>query len=172
MSEDQSTSSLFQDYPKRWDIPLIVVLSLGLNITALALPFMVMTKAIFFEDEYSLLHSVELMWTNGFYLLAAVVFLFSVIFPFFKLGAMGVCWFKPMSAAGRAKFLGIIGWLGKWSMLDVFIIATLLTMTQAKALLDAEPRAGLYLFAAAILLSMTASVLIDKVAKRSKDETG
>lgn len=56
-------------------------------------------------------------------------------------------------------------------MLGVFIIATLLTMTQAKALLDAEPRVGLYLYAAAVILSIVASVLIDRLAERSADES-
>lgn len=166
MAHASDHSSLFSLHRNRWDIPILWVVSLGLNITALAVPFMVMTKAIFFEEPYSLLHSVQLMWSNGFYLLSLIVFLFSVIFPFFKLGAMGVCWFKPMEAAGRAKFLAVIGWLGKWSMLDVFIIATLLTMTQAKALLDAEPRPGLYLFAGAIILSMVVSVLMDRLAEK------
>lgn len=103
---------MFRETPRWWDIPAVLLMSLGFNVTALALPFMVMPTAIFFEEAYSLLHSVELMWSNGFYLLAGVVFLFSVVFPFFKFGAMIICWFKPMRATGRKRFLGVISWMG------------------------------------------------------------
>ncbi|MEM9253424.1 MAG: paraquat-inducible protein A [Planctomycetota bacterium] len=158
-------SALVARYWYRLDIPLLLAASATLNVWALTVPFLVMKTLIFFKDDYTLFHSIHVMWQAKYYLLAGVITLFSLVFPFFKLGAMTVCWFAPLEARGRARFLGLISWLGKWSMLDVFVMATLLTLTQSKALLDAEPKMGLYLFTGAILLSMIASLLIDTIAR-------
>ncbi|MEO0963673.1 MAG: paraquat-inducible protein A [Planctomycetota bacterium] len=158
-------SALVARYWYRLDIPLLLAASATLNVWALTVPFLVMKTFIFFKDDYTLFHSINEMWQAKYYTLAVIITLFSLIFPFFKLGAMTCCWLLPLEPKGRAMFLGVISWLGKWSMLDVFVMATLLTLTQAKALLDAEPRKGLYLFASAILLSMVASLLMDFIAR-------
>lgn len=51
-------------------------------------------------------------------------------------------------------------------MLDVFVVAILIVLTQSKTRLDAEPREGLYLFSIAIMLSMIATVVVERLAKR------
>jgi len=164
-------TSLVQTHPGHVYAPAIVFVSLGLNIAALLTPFLVMKKLIFFEEDYTLLHSVKLMWDNGSYVLAAIVFCFSVIFPFAKLGSLLWVWFIPMDERGRHLTLKIVGVLGKWSMLDVFIVALLIVLSTTQAMFDAEPRIGVYLFAGAIGLSLVASLLIEYIAKQASQVT-
>lgn len=159
--------SLFGIYPRHLYVPLMIVLSAGLNIAALLLPFMETKQLIFFQDIYTLPHSVWMMWKNGYYLLAAIILCFSIVFPFLKLGSMTLLWFMRFDDAERAKYLSILSFLGKWSMLDVFVVALLLVLTESKTLLQATPRIGVYLFAAAILISMVTSFLIDHLAKNA-----
>ena len=157
--------SLFRHYPLHLYVPLLVLASGTLNVLALCVPFVVIRKFVFFQDAYTLPHSVRLMWAEGHVLLASLIFAFSIVFPFFKLGALTVLWFLPFDAARRQRCLHLIGVLGKWSMLDVFIIAVLLVLTESKQLVSAEPRIGVYLFAAAILLSMVVTLTVDSLAK-------
>jgi len=158
--------SLFELCPRHAYLPGIVLLSLGLNIAALLTPFLVMKKLIFFEEAYTLLHSIGKMWEGGHYLLAAVIFAFSVVFPFLKLATLLWVWFIPMAHPTRHRTLWLVGVLGKWSMLDVFIVALLILLSTSRAVFDAQPRIGVYLFTAAIVLSLVASVLIERLAKR------
>jgi paraquat-inducible protein A len=43
---------------------------------------------------------------------------------------------------------------GKWSMLDVFVVAVLVVAVKLGAIADVEMRFGLYAFAASVLLTM------------------
>jgi len=168
---DSGKTSLARELPGHVYAPAIVLLSAGLNVAALMTPFLVMKKLIFFEEAYTLLHSVRLMWESGSYFLAAVVFCFSVVFPFVKLGTLLWVWFVPMAAATRGRTLWVVGVLGKWSMLDVFIVALLIILSTSKAMFNAEARVGVYLFAGAIGLSLVASLLIEHLAKKTDGQT-
>lgn len=164
---DSGRKSLAGVLPAHVYAPTLVFISLGLNVAALMTPFLVMKKLIFFEEAYTLLHSVKLMWDNGSYFLAAIVFSFSVVFPFAKLATLLWVWFVPMREAARHKTLWLVGVLGKWSMLDVFIVALLIFLSTSKGLFNAEARVGVYLFAGAIGLSLVASLLIEHLARKA-----
>jgi paraquat-inducible protein A len=43
---------------------------------------------------------------------------------------------------------------GKWSMLDVFVVAVLVVAVKLGAIADVDMRYGLYAFAASVLLTM------------------
>jgi len=92
-------------------------LSLAGNITALLVPFMNLRIA-FTTEPYSLLSSATMMWNKGLYVLAALVIAFSVVFPFAKLATL--IWVASATALGPA--LALVERLGKWSMIDVFLV--------------------------------------------------
>jgi len=50
-----------------------------------------------------------------------------------------------------------MAFLGKWSMLDVFLVALLVALTQLSEFRALEPRLGLYLFAAGVILNNIAT---------------
>lgn len=160
--------SLSTRHASRFDVPAAIVLAGGLLVAGYTLPFMEVQKLVFFREDYSLLRSIVGMWEEGYYFLAIVIFVFSVVFPIGKLAALLMVWFMPMPPERLARALHWLGVLGKWSMLDVFVIALLIVLTRAGSLVEATPGVGVYLFAAAILLSMIATVLIDQVVKRER----
>lgn len=157
-------TSLHREHPHRWDVPGTILVSLGLLVAGQVLPFMEMQKLVFFKEGYSLPRSILSMWNNGLYFLAVVIFLFSIVFPFTKLALLLAIWFMPFEAAMRDRTLHWLAAVGKWSMLDVFVVAVLLVLTQASAMVSATPRMGLYLFAGAILLSMVATMMVSSAA--------
>src|SRR6185436_5306905 len=61
----------------------------------------------------------------------------------------------------RSLWLERVGRLGRWSMLDVFLAALLLGLTNDGFFVDTEPRVGLPLFALAVGLSLFAGELLE-----------
>ena len=86
---------------------------------------------------------------------------FSILFPILKVLSLA---FLNMAApknlsSGTLKFLEA---LGKWSMMDVFVIALIVVSLSSNGLARALTQPGLYCFAAAAILFMLASGLIVK----------
>ena len=161
-----AAQSLFAKNPRRFDVPVLLILAFVTLIVGLSLPLMSIDKLVFWHDDYTLFSSVLGLWESGHYVLAVIIFLFSVVFPFVKLAALAGVWFKAFDEQLRDRLIFAVGVLGKWSMLDVFVTALLIVLTQSKGFVDASPRAGLFVFAAAIVLSMVLSVLVELAARR------
>lgn len=143
-------------------IPGLLAGSLVCNVTALAVPFLRVDIFLKGEQVYSLPRSAYLMWESGLYVIAALVVVFSIIFPFAKLATLGLVWLKLKDAAQQRVWLNRIEPLGKWSFLDVFVVCIILVLTNDQFFVSAEPVVGLYFFIAAIAMSMTCGSLIAK----------
>jgi len=158
--------SLFRSYPRNVEVPIGLAVCLGLIITGLTLPVMSISKLIFWEDRCSIIQGAASMWRAGHYVLAVVLFAFSVVLPNAKLAALGIVWFTPMRPGPLRRTVWWTKALGKWSMLDVFVVAVTIVLSQSKALFDASPRIGLYFFAAGVLASLVLSMWMDHLAER------
>jgi len=66
----------------------------------------------------------------------------------------------------RQAVLRWLGILGKWSMLDVFVVAILIVLVKLGPLAKVQPQRGVYWFAAAIFLSMITSMYVDNLARK------
>ena len=128
----------------------MLVLSLVLNIAALLSPFY--TVKMFMSDPYtcSLVGSVVLMWTHHLLLIALLILSFSIVFPFFKLTMLFYTWFFCTDKERQQKNITLVGPLGKWSMLDIFMTVILLVMTNDQFLITSTLKIGVYFFLCAI----------------------
>jgi paraquat-inducible protein A len=134
---------------------LLLTASLLCNLRALTLPFMELRTGLK-HKPYSLLTSAHMLWTSHLQVLAVLVVAFSVIFPFIKLGVLSwFCAVGRLADRGR-RVLALVELLGKWSMLDVFLVCIILTLTSGQLLVGAKPLEGITVFVAAIILSMIA----------------
>jgi len=143
---------------------MMVVVALGLLIAGLNLPTLKLTKVIFFTNTYSIWDGVWELWKADHIGLAVIIFFFSIMFPCVKLIGLLFVWFVPLEPEGRRRFLYRLGILGKWSMVDVFIVAILVILIKTKDIADANAQIGIYLFAGAIMLSIVATLVIEKIA--------
>jgi paraquat-inducible protein A len=109
------------------------------------------------DVEYGVVTGIWAMLTGGLPLLALLVLCFSVVFPVLKLVMLG----RACLASGRASVahVELLRLLGKWSMLDVYIVVILMGAVRLGVLADVEPRPGIYVFGGSILLAMTATIL-------------
>lgn len=144
---------------RRLVVTALLAVSLVCNILVLFLPFVDLRQGVA-SEPYSLFRSVGMMWDGGLYVLAGLVVVFSIIFPFAKLGVLAWVASTPTIVGRQRTFLYWVERLGKWSMLDVFLVAIILALTSRQLFVDAEPLVGLSLFIAAILLSMTAGEIL------------
>ena len=74
---------------------------------------------------------------------------------------------KLMARERIEQLYRFVAQLGKWSMLDVFVVAILIVLVKLGPLAKIQPQQGVYWFAAAILLSMITSMYIDSLARKS-----
>jgi len=116
-----------------------------------------------FESK-GILGSVAKLYANGSLVVAGVILLFSVIVPAFKtLSLLFVATFEHSPFA--AKVVRLFKHLGKWSMIDVFVVAILLVYLTggSSETSRSEVEIGLYFFLIYVLLSMVASLSADKM---------
>jgi paraquat-inducible protein A len=132
-------------------------------VLGLTLPVIQLTRLYFWTDTHSILSILSALYATGEFFLASVIFVFSIVFPAFKL--LYITAAGTLISAGparRSRWFRRIEWLGKWSMLDVLVLALLVFYAKANALADAVALPGVYFFAASVVLTMTAYSLLGR----------
>lgn len=165
-----SRASLKEQYPRHLFVPVALAASTILFLVALSLPLLHAKQQVLWkrwESAYSAWTGVVALWHQQEYLLAAVLFIFCIVFPLVKLAALALIWFVRLADHQRTAVLHWLEVLGKWSMLDVFVVAILIVLVKLGPLAQVEPRSGVYVFAAAILCSMLLTVHINRLARLS-----
>lgn len=136
-------------------------LGVGLGLSALLLllgwllPVMTVETFFVFDDRVTIAGALFTLLQEGERLLFGIVFLFTVIFPVAKLTLAYLAWHRL--SRQRGSLGDTVGWieqLGKWSMLDVFVVALLVVVLKLSIFSDVTVEAGLYIFAAAVVCSM------------------
>lgn len=121
-----------------------------------------------FESK-GVIGSVEKLFGSGEVVVAVVILLFSVIVPLLKtLSLLFVSLFmQNRFAHGVVRFFKMIG---KWSMVDVFVVAVFLVYLGADKgeTSRAEVEVGLYFFLVYVIVSMLVSLSADKMLHRQK----
>ena len=98
--------------------------------------------------------------------IAAVVFIASILVPTFKLVGIALLLYsvqrhQPMSPRQRVLMFRFIEWIGRWSMLDIFVIAILVALVRFGNLASIEPGIGAVAFASVVILTMLAALTFD-----------
>ena len=119
------------------------------------LPVMTVETFYFFDDRVTIAGALFTLLQEGEALLFCIVFVFTVIFPVAKLTLACLAWHQLVTQRGSVgSTVGRIEQLGKWSMLDVFVVALLVVVLKLSIFSDVTVEAGLYIFAAAVVCSM------------------
>ena len=172
MTDDSlERSSLRQLHPHRWDIPLLTLLAAVLLIVGQSTPTMRVEELWGIKkDTFTIWTGIQMMLQNHYYFLGSIIFLFSVVFPYAKLIAIMVLWFKRFSPEDRVTMTRWLGVMGKWSMLDVFVVAVFIVVTEAAMFVKAHALYGIYIFGTSIAVSIVVSMLIEQIAEKEKEK--
>jgi paraquat-inducible protein A len=123
-----------------------------------SLPLMTFEKLYFFSEDPSLLDLVASLYGAGDLALAAVVALVSLVFPVFKMAAVATEALWPEQPRGFAARL--VPMLGKWSLMDVLLVAIVIAAAKTSGLAQAFSQPGLWFYAGSTLAVSAAQALL------------
>jgi paraquat-inducible protein A len=132
---------------------------------AYALPVLSMEK-LGRQHTDTILSGVMKLWNQGMWGIALIVFTASLVVPVIKLTAIGfllsaVRWPGIASARALTRLHGFVNFIGRWSMLDIFLVAFLAGIVRFGRLATVEARPGAIAFAAVVILTMLATSAFD-----------
>lgn len=105
---------------------------------------------------------VVALWQQGLGPIAAIVFVASIVIPVLKIIGLGWLLFaasRPTNGTARklTRLYAALDFIGRWSMLDVFLIAFLTGVVRFGAFAQVEPRPGIIAFATTVVLTIMAT---------------
>jgi paraquat-inducible protein A len=136
-----------------------------LYIPANLLPIMTVNSMGTGQTDTIMSGVIELV-NYGMWPIATVVFVASIVVPTFKLIGIALLLYsvqrhQPMSVRQRILMYRFIEWIGRWSMLDIFVIAILVAMVNFGSLASIEPGIGAAAFACVVILTMLAALTFE-----------
>jgi len=118
------------------------------------------------EDPSTIMGGVVLLWQHGSYPIALVVFIASVLVPIAKM--LMILWLAYSVQAGHQHKLSERMWMyritelvGRWSMIDVFVVAVLVALVQLGGLVSIQPGIATIAFASVVILTMLSAISFD-----------
>ncbi len=136
-----------------------------LYIPANAYPIMTVTR-MGHGGPHTLVNGVIELFEDHLWPLALIVLLASVIVPLVKLGCLAALLFTThrrsrKNLVARTRIFRLIAVIGRWSMIDIFSLATLVAMVRMGFLANVLPGQGALAFAAVVVFTMLATECFD-----------
>lgn len=151
-----------------------------LYLPANLLPVM-QTASLLGTSRDTIISGVVYFWTSGSPDLAVLIFTVSVAVPLIKLASLAYLAHNARRPGGAdphhlSRLHRVVELAGRWSMLDIFVIALMVGMVRFRSLAVIEAGPGAAAFGAVVVLSMLAAasfdprLLWDANAKSSHDQ--
>jgi len=139
--------------------------SVLLYIPANILPIMV-TNTFGDENASTIVGGVILLWQSGSYPIALIIFVASVLVPIAKIVIL--CWLNYSVQQGhqqrnqeRTRWYRLTEFVGRWSMIDVFVVAVLVSLIQLGNVMSIHPGYAAIAFCAVVITTMLAAMSFD-----------
>ncbi|TRY31117.1 paraquat-inducible protein A [Aliiglaciecola sp. M165] len=143
----------------------LLITSIILYIPANLLPIM-NTRFLGANEPSTILGGVLLLWESGSYPIALIIFIASVIVPIGKLVIL--IWLNYTVQNGMDKkhserifWYRVTEFIGRWSMVDVFVVAILVSLIQLGNTMTILPGPASIAFCGVVILTMLAAMTFD-----------
>jgi paraquat-inducible protein A len=135
-----------------------------LFVPANLLPVMT-TQTLVRSHSDTILSGVVALWRAGSWPLAALVFVASIVVPALKILALALLTVSTQARSAwrrgeRARLYRLIESIGRWSMLDIFVMALLAALVRSRVA-GVQIHGGALAFAAVVVLTMLSSRSFD-----------
>ena len=124
------------------------------------------TRFLGSDDPATILGGVITLWHHGSYVIASIIFFASVFVPVAKI--MVLAWLnyslhsgQTRSQLSRMKWYRITEAIGRWSMIDVFVVAVLVGLIQLGNTMSIYPGPAALAFSGVVILTMLAAMSFD-----------
>jgi paraquat-inducible protein A len=134
-------------------------------IPANLLPVLTTTTAKGAESD-TILQGVVLLWSPTGWPLSLIVLIASIMIPIGKIVALAYLLVSVQRGSiknneQRVRLYRMVKFIGRWSMVDVFVDTFTAALVQLQPLMAVEPAPGLVYFAAVVVLTMFAAESFD-----------
>jgi paraquat-inducible protein A len=142
-----------------------LITSVILYVPANTLPIMY-TRFLGNETPNTILGGVVTLWHHGSYPIAAIIFIASVFVPISKI--IILAWLcisvqlkSPLAQRHKTLFYRATELVGRWSMVDVFVVGILAALIQMGNMMTILPGPAALAFAAMVVTTMLAAISFD-----------
>jgi paraquat-inducible protein A len=116
--------------------------------------------------DSTIISGLILMWRDGAYPVAIIILIASVIVPVVKIVVMfWLCYLTQLPLKQRQLYstyiYRMVDWVGRWSMVDVLVVAIMAALVRFDLLMSVYPGVGALVFAAVVILTMLAALSFD-----------
>lgn len=130
---------------------------------------MMYTVSLGRSEGSTIMQGVILLWHLGSYPIAMVIFFASIFIPLAKMFTLGwLYWqagkmnvFPEQQNLKRLKVYRVAELIGRWSMIDIFVVAILVALVQLNNLMAIYPGPAALSFAAVVILTMLSAMIFD-----------
>ncbi len=142
-----------------------LIAAMALYVPANTLPIMA-TSSLFGSSDDTILSGIVFLWEDGSWYLALIVFVASILVPLGKMIGLAVLLLSVQLGwtahrAERARLYRLVESIGRWSMLDIFVVTLLVTVVQLTALASVRAGPAALAFGAVVVLTMMAAMSFD-----------
>jgi len=114
----------------------------------------------------TIMSGVVHLWKSGSWAIAAIVFIASIMVPLFKLIALTILLVSVQRRSTwwptqRAKLYRMVELVGRWSMLDIYVVTILAALVQIRSLATVKAGGGAIAFGTVVVLTMFAAQEFD-----------
>lgn len=118
------------------------------------------------SEPNTILSGILVLVELGSYPVALVVFVASIVVPLLKFVALS--WLLLSIQRGsqdrkldRARLFRLTEFIGRWSMIDVFVVAILAALVQIGSFAQIDPGIGVMAFGATVIFTMLSALSLD-----------
>lgn len=142
----------------------------ALTLAALALYFpanllpVLRLESFYGDQQDTIVSGVIQFWQAGDFPVAIIIFVASVIIPVVKMVSIVALCLAARTGRrprGMTRLYRMTEFVGRWSMVDIFVVAILVAVVQLGSTLSIHPGPGALSFAAVVVLTMLAASSFD-----------
>jgi len=114
----------------------------------------------------TILSGVVYLWKTGFWVISAIVFIASIMIPLLKLISLTLLLISVQRNSTwrpeqRTRLYRLVDLVGRWSMLDIYVVTLLAALVQLQSLAFVKAGPGAVAFGAVVVLTMLAAIYFD-----------
>jgi paraquat-inducible protein A len=124
------------------------------------------TGSLFNYRKDTIMSGVVHLWKTNFEGIATIVFIASIMVPLFKLLALTLLLLSVQrrslwQTSQRARLYRLVEFVGRWSMLDIYVVTLMAALVQIRSLATVTAGTGAIAFGAVVVLTMFSAIYFD-----------
>lgn len=127
---------------------------------------MLRTRTLFTVEESTIIAGAVELAQHGAWGVAGIILFASVVIPLAKFWAVAYLAISVKQRATasyhqRQRLFELVEYIGRWSMIDIFVVAILSSLVQLKSLASVNPGPASFFFALSVIFTMLSAQAFD-----------